>query len=57
MKDKQFIDYTYILKGKTEFRIETEKLIPAYQNRFPEIIKYKGDFRADTSVWKISISL
>ncbi len=57
MKDKQFIDYTYILKGKTEFRIETEKLIPAYQNRFPEIIKYKGDFRADTRLEDLNLSM
>ena len=57
MKEDQCIDYTYILKGKTDFRIETEKVIPDYGNRFPEIIKYKGNFLSGARMEDLNLSM
>lgn len=50
MKEHQYMDYTYILKGKTDFRIEIEKILPDYENRFPVIIKYKGNISSDSGM-------
>lgn len=50
MKDNQYISYTCILKGKTDFRIEIEKILPDYRSRFPAVLKYKGNFLSGMGV-------
>lgn len=57
MKEKQWIDYTYILKGKINFRIEIEKIVSDYTGRFPEIIKYKGGLLSDSQMDDINHSM
>ncbi|MBS7009826.1 IS1096 element passenger TnpR family protein [Anaerostipes sp.] len=44
LRGNSSISYTCILKGKTDFKIEVEKILPDYSSRFPAVIKYKGSF-------------
>lgn len=50
MKEGQSISYTYILKGKIDFRIEVEKILSDYSSRFPAVLKYKGGFLSGLEV-------
>lgn len=54
MIEKQYIICTCILKGKTDFRIEIEKILPDYSNRFPTVVKYKGDFLSGSGMEDIN---
>lgn len=57
MREQKCIDYTCILKGKTDFRIEIEKILPDYEHRYPLIIKYKGIFASDSVMDEINRNL